>query len=74
MAATAADYTWVADDPMFEAYCLTLARGLAPAEFLGRLGARPEAPRTGISALYEPSYDLTRATSWAGSDCGSLTC
>jgi len=58
MAATAADYTWVADDPMFEAYCLTLARGLAPAEFLGRLGARPEASRTGISALYEPSYDV----------------
>lgn len=59
MAATAADYAWVAEDPaIFEAYCLTLARGLAPAEFLTRIGARPDAPRTGISALYEPSYDV----------------
>jgi uncharacterized protein DUF6461 len=60
MAATAADYAWVdEEDPAtFEAYCLTLARGLAPAEFLARLGASPEAPRTGISALYEPSYDV----------------
>jgi hypothetical protein len=59
MAATAADYAWVAEDPaIFEAYCLTLARGVASAEFLARLGARPEAPRTGIGALYEPSYDV----------------
>jgi Family of unknown function (DUF6461) len=59
MAATAADYAWVAGDPaIFEAYCLTLARGLTPAQFLARLGAQPEAPRTGIGALYEPSYDL----------------
>ena len=60
MAATAADYAWVdEEDPaIFEAYCLTLARGLAPAEFLSRLGASPEAPRSGITALYEPSYDV----------------
>ena len=59
VAATAADYAWVAEDPaIFEAYCLTLARGLTPAEFLAGIGARPEAPRTGISALYEPSYDV----------------
>jgi hypothetical protein len=57
MAATAADYAWVAGEG-FEAYCLTLARGLAPAEFLARLGARPEAPRTGITALYVPSFDV----------------
>jgi Family of unknown function (DUF6461) len=62
MAATAADYTWVAEDPaIFEAYCLTLARSLTPTEFLARIGARPEALRTGISALYEPSYDLWAA-------------
>jgi hypothetical protein len=66
MAATAADYAWVAEDPIFEAYCLTLARGLTPAEFLARLGARPEAPRTGISALYEPSYDVWADNEQAG--------
>src|SRR5215469_4611510 len=59
MAATADDYGWVAGDlAIIEAYCLTLARGLTPTEFLARIGARPEAPRAGLAALYEPSYDL----------------
>ncbi len=52
MTASAADYAWVAEDPaIFETYCLTLARGLTPAEFLARISARPEVPRAGISAL-----------------------
>ncbi|GAA4203018.1 DUF6461 domain-containing protein [Actinocatenispora rupis] len=38
----AADYAWVedgADGGLFSAYCLTLVRGVSPAEFLTRLGA-----------------------------------
>ncbi len=68
MAVTAADYAWVAgeDSATFEAYCLTLARGLTPAEFLAGLDARPEAPLTGISALYEPSYEVWDDNEQAG--------
>ena len=59
MTDAAADYAWVNDDPaIFEAYCLMLVRGLTPAEFLARIGARPEVPRIGMTALYEPSYDV----------------
>jgi hypothetical protein len=41
--AVAADYAWVESsdhDWLFEAYCLTLVRGLTPQEFMERLGAR----------------------------------
>jgi len=34
------------------------SHALSPAEFLARLDARTEGPRTGILALYEPSYDV----------------
>jgi hypothetical protein len=57
MSATAADYVWFEDRPagLSEAYCLTLARGLTPAEFLTRINARPDQTRTGVDALFEPS-------------------
>jgi hypothetical protein len=57
MAATAADYAWFGDRPagLAEAYCLTLARGLKPEEFLGRIGALPERSRIGVDALFRPS-------------------
>ncbi len=65
MRATAADYAWVADDStgLIEAYCLTLARGLEPAQFLARLGARPDIARSGLSQLFEPSWRLWRERS-----------
>jgi hypothetical protein len=61
LAATADDYAWFAERPhgLAEAYCLTLARGLTPAEFLARIGARAErAPLSGVGALFEPSMEL----------------
>lgn len=60
MTATADDYAWFEDQPsaLSEAYCLTLARGLSPAEFLARIGAQERAPRTGLSALFWPSMRL----------------
>ncbi|MEV4252514.1 DUF6461 domain-containing protein [Spirillospora sp. NPDC049652] len=40
--AVAADYAWAEEDAggLFSAYCLTLVRGIAPDEFMRRLGAR----------------------------------
>jgi hypothetical protein len=43
--AVASDYAWADDEAgsgggLFSAYCLTLARGLSPREFMDRLGAR----------------------------------
>lgn len=60
MSATAADYAWFEDRPaaLSQAYCLTLARGLTPAEFLARISARPEQARTGVDALFEPSMGM----------------
>lgn len=60
MTAVARDYLWFEDHPagMSEAYCMTLARGLTPAEFLARIGSRPDSlPRT-IDDLFEASMDL----------------
>jgi hypothetical protein len=52
--ATYADYGWITDRlaGLFDAYCLTLARGLAPGEFLSRIGARPGPARTGVDGLF----------------------
>jgi hypothetical protein len=63
--ATAADYAWVDDDStgLIEAYCVTLARGLEPAEFLARIGARPDVSRSGLRQLFEPSWGLWRERS-----------
>lgn len=60
MNVTAADYAWFADrsDGLSESCCLTLVRGLAPGEFLGRIDARPDVDRTGVTALCEPSMAL----------------
>jgi hypothetical protein len=59
-AITAADYGWADDwvDSVGQGYCLTLARGLAPAEFLARIGAVPEATRHGLEALRDPTWEL----------------
>lgn len=55
MAATFADYDWFDQRPagLSEAYCLTLVRGLRPAEFLARIGAEPAAECTGIDPVAE---------------------
>jgi hypothetical protein len=59
--ATAAQYAWI-DDWLGEvsgAYCLTLAHGLTPQDFLARIGALPEAsPRTGLGPLAEASWQI----------------
>lgn len=59
--ATAAGYAWVGDwlSEVSGAYCLTLARGLAPPDVLTRVGAVAQvAPRHGLGALTEASFDL----------------
>jgi hypothetical protein len=63
MTATAADYAWFEDQlpGLSEAYCLTLARGLQPQEFLARIGATERAPLTGVSAIFEPSLEAWNA-------------
>jgi hypothetical protein len=57
---TAADYTWFEERPagLSESCCLTLVRGLAPGEFLGRLDAQPDRDRIGVETLFEPSMKL----------------
>jgi hypothetical protein len=64
MAATAADYAWFDADPesyLGDPYCLTLVRQVTPAEFMARIGARPQAPRTGWEALWDPSMEAMSA-------------
>jgi hypothetical protein len=64
MAATAADYAWFDADPesyLGDPYCLTLVRGLTPAGFLVRIGAKAQAPHTGWEALLEPSLEAIGA-------------
>jgi hypothetical protein len=60
MIATAADYAWFASEPggFAEAYCLTLVRGLVPAEFLARIDARPGLRYVGVAAMFGPSMAL----------------
>jgi len=58
MPVTAADYAWFEDrfPGLSEAYCLTLARGLEPQEFLARVGAtRQQRQLAGVNAILEPS-------------------
>lgn len=57
---TAADYAWLEDgyELLTEAYCLTLVRGLTPAELLRELGAEGRQRITGVDALGEPSYEV----------------
>lgn len=58
--ATAEDYAWVDDwyDSVGQAYCLTLARGLAPGEFLARMGAVPDGLDDGLAVIAVRSQDL----------------
>jgi hypothetical protein len=59
--ASAAEYAWVGDwlDEVSGAYCLTLARGLTPQQFLARIGARVDpAPRRGLDSLAEASAEI----------------
>ncbi|WP_030321307.1 DUF6461 domain-containing protein [Streptomyces sp. NRRL B-3229] len=57
---TATDYAWLEDgyELLMEAYCLTLVRGLTPAELLRELGAEGGQRITGVDALGEPSYEV----------------
>ena len=62
MTPSTADYSWVQQwlDGVDHAFCLTLARGLTPAQFLVRLGAQIEAQgRTGTE-LTLPSFEARR--------------
>lgn len=63
MTATYEDYAWFDErfPKLAEAYCLTLARGLTPAELLERMGARDEGVRvTGAEQLVEPGSQCWR--------------
>ncbi|MCY9783350.1 DUF6461 domain-containing protein [Nocardiopsis sp. EMB25] len=59
---TAADYLWFEEDfpDLAEAYCLSLVRGLAPAEVLRRLDGRPEPSLTGAEAVTEAAFEHQR--------------
>lgn len=59
MTPSSGDYAWVRQwvDDVSQAYCLTLARGLTPGQFLERLGARIEAPSRTGTELSLPSFE-----------------
>ncbi|MFE9902097.1 DUF6461 domain-containing protein [Streptomyces achromogenes] len=61
---TAADHTWFEErfPDLAEAYCVTLVRGLTPAELLRRLAGRAEPALTGTDAVVEAAFDLVRAS------------
>ncbi|MEV5346306.1 DUF6461 domain-containing protein [Streptomyces achromogenes] len=61
---TAADHTWFEErfPDLAEAYCVTLVRGLMPAELLRRLAGRAEPALTGTDAVVEAACDLVRAS------------
>ena len=45
-------------DSVSQAYCLTLARGLSPEQFLARLGAEVETSRRVGTELSAPSFEV----------------
>jgi hypothetical protein len=57
---SAADYEWAEDwyDSVGQAYCLTLARGLTPAEFLDRIGAAPGETAESLETIGVRSQEL----------------
>ncbi|TXS52801.1 hypothetical protein EAO77_19670 [Streptomyces sp. t39] len=63
MTATAAEYLWFEHNfsELANAYCITLVRGLSPADVLHRLDGRREPPRTGADEADEAAYDLLSA-------------
>ena len=56
--ATATDHLWFGEDfdDLYEAYCITLVRGIAPEALLSRLGATQQIRVTGVHELIEPAY------------------
>jgi hypothetical protein len=61
MGPVAADYTWFDEEfrgDLAEAYCWTVALGVAPEEYLRRLGAQVTERRQGITGLYDLALDL----------------
>lgn len=60
MVSTAADYGWFGErfPELAQGYCLTLVRGLTPAGFLSRIGARPEPRYATLEAMFMPSLRL----------------
>ncbi|MYQ45028.1 hypothetical protein GTW40_08140 [Streptomyces sp. SID4985] len=60
MTVSAADYAWFEDrlPELAEAYCVTLVRGLPPAEVLRRLDGREESALTGVDAAVEAAFAL----------------
>lgn len=59
MDSTAQDHTWFYEEfpGLAQAYCITLVRGLAPAEVLRRLGAQDETSFVGVDGLSEMAID-----------------
>ena len=57
---SAAEYEWAEDwyDSIGQAYCLTLAEGLTPAQFLDRIGAEPAGTSEGLEAIGARSQEL----------------
>src|SRR5438105_12347894 len=57
---SAEDYEWADDwyDSIGQAYCLTLAEGLTPAQFLDRIGAVPAGTSEGLEAIGARSQEL----------------
>lgn len=51
MNASAADYAWFDDHQLSEMYCMTLVRGLTPADFLTRMDADPHGLSRGLDAF-----------------------
>lgn len=57
---SAADYEWAEDwyDSIGQAYCLTLAEGLTPAQFLARISAVPSETSEGLETIGIQSQEL----------------
>ncbi len=57
---SAEDYEWADDwyDSIGQAYCLTLAHGLTPAQFLARVSAVPSGTSEGLEAIGVRSQEL----------------
>jgi hypothetical protein len=51
MSSSVDDYAWFRDHWLYEMYCMTLVRGVTPAEFLSRVGAEPSDEAQGFRAF-----------------------
>ncbi|MGW3288324.1 DUF6461 domain-containing protein [Streptomyces sp. NPDC001002] len=64
----ARDYAWLRERHagLREAYCITLADGIAPADLLSAVGGTGHGTRiTGVAGLFEPSFDCWERTGGA---------